>query len=45
MGYGRPALAPGIVHSHFNVQDKVQRQLMVWRERGGHIIDVLPSLA
>ncbi|NMM36766.1 MAG: helix-turn-helix domain-containing protein [Glaciimonas sp.] len=43
---GRPALAPGISHSHFNVQGEVpQRQLLAWRDRVGHIIDVLPSLA
>jgi AraC-like DNA-binding protein len=43
---GCPALAPGIVHSHFSVQGEApQRQLLAWRERVGHIIDVPPSLA
>ncbi|MEO8598716.1 MAG: helix-turn-helix domain-containing protein [bacterium] len=43
---GRPALASGIIHSHFNVQNEApQQQLLAWRDRVGNIIDVLPSLA
>lgn len=39
-------LASGIVHSHFDVRDEIpQRQLLAWRDRVGHIIDVLPSRA
>lgn len=39
-------LAPGIVRSHFDVKDEApQRQLLAWRDRVGHIIDVLPSSA
>jgi|GEM_PF-2535144 len=46
MAYGCSPLASGIVHSYFNVQDEApQRQLLDWRDRVGHIIDVLPSLA
>lgn len=46
MADGQPALAPGIIHSHFNVQGEApKRQLLAWRDRVGHIIDVLPSLA
>ncbi|MDB5774249.1 MAG: AraC family transcriptional regulator [Herbaspirillum sp.] len=42
---GHPALAPGIVHSHFDVRHEApQRQLLAWRDRVGHVIDVLPSL-
>jgi len=42
----RPPLGPGIVHSHFNVQAEApQRQLLAWRDRVGHMIDVLPSLS
>lgn len=41
----RTALAPGIVHNHFTVErEPPQRQLLAWRDRVGHIIDVLPSL-
>jgi len=37
-------LASGIVHRHFNVHDAIpQQQLLAWRDRVGHIIDVLPS--
>lgn len=33
-------------HHHFSVKSEpVPRQLLAWRERVGHIIDVLPSLA
>ena len=40
----RPPPSPGIVHSHFSVQtEPPQRQLLAWRERVGHVIDVLPS--
>src|ERR1700676_2728716 len=43
--HDRPVLAPGITHHHFNVQDMApQRQLLAWRDRVGHVIDVLPSL-
>lgn len=46
VAYGYPPLASGIVHSHFNVQDEApQRQLLAWRDRVGHIVDVLPSLS
>ena len=46
MAYGYPTLASGIVHSHFNVQgEALQRQLLAWRDRVGHIMDVLPSLS
>lgn len=38
------ALASGIVHNRFDVRDEMpQRQLLAWRDRVGHIIDVLPS--
>ncbi|MGB7193978.1 MAG: helix-turn-helix domain-containing protein [Collimonas pratensis] len=41
----RNAHAPAIVHSHFTVErEPQQRQLLAWRDRVGHIIDVLPSL-
>jgi AraC-like DNA-binding protein len=34
----------GIAHSHFSVAgEPPQRQLLAWRERVGHVIDVLPS--
>jgi len=37
-------LPPGIVHSHFSVRGMPpQQQLLAWRERVGHVIDVLPS--
>jgi AraC-like DNA-binding protein len=43
--HDRPVLAPGITHQHFNVQDMApRRQLLAWRDRVGHVIDVLPSL-
>ena len=39
-----PALE--LQHHHFNVSgESVPRQLLAWRERVGHVIDVLPSLA
>jgi hypothetical protein len=39
-------LAPGIIHSHFKTHGEArQQQLLAWRERVGHIIDVPPSLA
>jgi AraC-like DNA-binding protein len=38
------SLKPGIAHSHFSVVgEPQQRQLLAWRERVGHVIDVLPS--
>ncbi|GAC1422965.1 MAG: helix-turn-helix domain-containing protein [Burkholderiaceae bacterium] len=41
----RPVFAPGVVHSHFTVEgEPPQRQLLAWRDRVGHVIDVLPSL-
>ncbi|OZA27464.1 MAG: AraC family transcriptional regulator [Hydrogenophilales bacterium 17-61-9] len=37
---------PGIAHSHFNTQGEApHRQLLAWRDRVGHIVDVLPALA
>ncbi|WP_439893058.1 AraC family transcriptional regulator (plasmid) [Ralstonia sp. 25C] len=37
---------PSIVHSHFDVRTQTHQQpLLAWRERVGHIIDVLPSRA
>jgi AraC-like DNA-binding protein len=34
----------GIAHSHFSVQGEApQRRLLAWRDRVGHLIDVLPS--
>jgi AraC-like DNA-binding protein len=39
-------LKPGIAHSHFDVgTEPPQRQLLAWRDRVGHVIDVLPSLS
>lgn len=39
-------LDPGIVHSHFNTQGEApHRQLLAWRDRVGHIVDVPPALA
>jgi AraC-like DNA-binding protein len=36
----------GVAHSHFSVLGEPrQRQLLAWRERVGHVIDVLPSRA
>jgi AraC-like DNA-binding protein len=41
---GRPTFKHGIGHSHFTVQAEApQRQLLAWRDRVGHVIDVLPS--
>jgi AraC-like DNA-binding protein len=43
--FGRP-LPAGFAHSHFSVLGEPrQRQLLAWRERVGHVIDVLPSRA
>lgn len=40
----RPPLQPG--YSHFNVHAEApQRRLLAWRDRVGHVIDVLPSLS
>jgi AraC-like DNA-binding protein len=37
-------LKDGIAHSHFSVRDEApQRRLLAWRDRVGHLIDVLPS--
>jgi AraC-like DNA-binding protein len=37
-------LKHGIAHSHFSVQGEApQRRLLAWRDRVGHLIDVLPS--
>jgi AraC-like DNA-binding protein len=34
----------GVVHSHFDVQTHArQSQLLAWRDRVGHVIDVLPT--
>ncbi|MGF6900850.1 AraC family transcriptional regulator [Paraburkholderia sp. GAS348] len=39
-------LKPGIAHSHFDVQtEPPQGRLLAWRDRVGHVIDVLPSLS
>ena len=36
----------GIAHSHFDVEAHAPRQrLLAWRERVGHVIDVVPSLS
>ena len=44
--YGGPWPALELQHHHFNVSgESVPRQLLAWRERVGHVIDVLPSLA
>jgi AraC-like DNA-binding protein len=43
-----PLAAPGggVAHSHFSVLGEPRhRQLLAWRERVGHVIDVLPSKA
>ena len=40
----RPPPRSGILHSHFNVMAEApQRQLLAWRDRVAHLIDVLPS--
>ncbi|CAB3781889.1 HTH-type transcriptional activator RhaS [Pararobbsia alpina] len=45
VNFGAPVQS-GIVHSHFNVQAKAPQQpLLAWRDRVGHVIDVLPSLS
>ena len=42
----RSTLRNGIFHSHFDVAaEPPQRQLEAWRERVGHVIDVVPSSA
>jgi AraC-like DNA-binding protein len=42
----RPPVQPGITYSHFNVHAEApQRRLLAWRDRVGHVIDVLPSLS
>ena len=44
--YGAPWPVLELQHHHFNVRgESVPRQLLAWRERVGHVIDVLPSLA
>ena len=41
-----PAAHGGVARSHFSVLGEPQhRQLLAWRERVGHVIDVLPSKA
>ncbi len=36
----------GIVRSHFSTHGKsVNKQMLAWRERVGHVVDVLPSQA
>jgi AraC-like DNA-binding protein len=43
---GPHPLAPGIVHSHFDTRRAAPiPPLLAWRERVGHVIDVLPSSA
>jgi AraC-like DNA-binding protein len=38
------SLQDSVAHSHFSVREEPpQRQLLAWRERVGHVIDVLPS--
>jgi AraC-like DNA-binding protein len=40
----RRPLKHGITHSYFSVQgEPPQRRLLAWRDRVGHVIDVLPS--
>lgn len=42
---GSAPLASGIIHHHFNVHgDAPHQQLLAWRDRVGHIVDVPPSL-
>ncbi len=42
----RSTLQNGLSHSHFSVQaEPPQRRLQAWRERVGHVIDVLPCSA
>lgn len=37
--------ASEVAHNHFSVKGQpLQQQLLAWRERVGHVIDVLPSL-
>lgn len=39
-----PTLADGIAHSHFDVvNEPISRQLLNWRARIGHVIDIVPS--
>jgi AraC-like DNA-binding protein len=41
----RPVSGPGMAHNHFSVKAEApRRQLLAWRDRVGHIIDVLPSI-
>jgi AraC-like DNA-binding protein len=43
---GTAAPASRIVHSHYDVScEQPSRQLLAWRERIGHVIDVVPSRA
>ena len=40
----RSSLRSGISHSHFDVAaEPAHRQFLAWRERVGHVIDVVPS--
>lgn len=40
----RATLPSGIVHSHFSVSAQPpQQQLLAWRDRVGHVIDVVPT--
>jgi AraC-like DNA-binding protein len=39
------SLAPGIVRSHFDTRGALITPLLAWRERVGHVIDVLPPSA
>lgn len=40
----RPRLDLGIAHDYFSVQrEPPHRQMLAWRDRIGHVIDVLPS--
>lgn len=37
-------LEPGIAHNHFSVRgEPPERRLLAWRDRVGHLIDVVPS--
>jgi AraC-like DNA-binding protein len=41
-----PSPTSGVAYSHFDVKSFApDRQFLAWRERIGHVIDVLPSLA
>jgi len=40
----RPIVTNGVAHSHFDVLNApLHQQLLAWRERVGHVIDVVPS--